>query len=102
MSLRSLASDTSIVEPCGCCLPQSPDSILIDSDSKCKHTDSIWIGGVLYTLFYKDQEVVFTDNIIMAAQKIAIQHYPNMQGLPTCFLAKSEYLWCFTLKSLFR
>ena len=94
VSLRSLASDTSIVEPCGCCLPQLPDSILIDSDSEGEYTDSIWIGGVLYSLFYKDWEVVLspngwlTDNIIMAAQKIAIQHYPNMQGLQPVSLQK--------------
>ena len=75
-------------------MPQSPDSILIDSDSEGEHADSIWIGGVLYTLFYKDWEVVLspngwpTDNIIMAAQKIAIQHYPNMQGLQPVSLQK--------------
>ena len=95
VSLRSIASNSTLHEHCNCSLPETSQSIVISSASEDENeAPDMWVNNGAYTLNGCDKEVVLsrrrwlTDKIISAAQMILLQFFPKMAGLQTPTLQK--------------
>ena len=89
VSLRSVAGDPTVVEPCNCNLPVcSESSVVISSASEEEDLGcEVWVRNILYSLSISDRRTVtsptgwLTDTVITAAQALLLQHFPSMSGL---------------------
>ena len=94
VSMRSLASDMTVVQPCNCNLPPPPESIVIDSqsDEEGKAEPEVWVTNDVFSLNREDEKLVtsptgwLSDKIIEAAQMLVLQEFPTMGGLQPIYL----------------
>ena len=95
VSLRSVASDSAIIEPCNCQIPVcSEDTDIISVSEDESEAPVMWVNNGAYCLSHSDQEIVLsrrgwlTDKIIHAAQILLLQFFPDMAGLQPPVLQK--------------
>ena len=95
VSLRSVASDSAMIEPCNCQIPVCSEDTDIISVSEEEHEAPVmWVDNGAYCLSHSDQEIVLsrrgwlTDKIINAAQILLLQFFPSMAGLQPPVLQK--------------
>ena len=88
VSLRSVASDSAMIEPCNCQIPVcSEDTEIISVSEEESEAPEMWVNNGAYCLSHSDQEIVLsrrgwlTDKIIHAAQVLLLQFFPDMAGL---------------------
>ena len=86
VSLRSVASDSAIIEPCNCQIPvysENTDIISVSDDES--EAPVMWVNNGAYCL---SQIGWLTDKIIHAAQILLLQFFPDMAGLQPPVLQK--------------
>ena len=92
ISLRNIASDAAMIEPCNCQLPVcSVDTDIISVSEDESEAPVMWVNNGAYCLSHSDQEIVLsqigwlTDKIIHA---LLLQFFPDMAGLQPPVLQK--------------
>ena len=95
VSLRSVVSDSAIIEPCNCQIPVCSEDTDIISVSEEEHeAPQMWVNNGAYCLSHSDQDIVLsrrgwlTDKIIHAAQIFLLQFFSDMAGLQPPVLQK--------------